>query len=104
MHTEPPTAESVDAGAPAGAQAKLEESLGDASVLLWFATREGKEVGDGVLRDIVNAQSKLKEGAPDPRVEGSFWMAYRDLAKAVRPASVDSILATHTDAAATKKK
>jgi hypothetical protein len=119
MTTEPPDGRAVDAKAPAAAQERpLKESLGDASVLLWFATREGKEVDDEVLRNIVTAQSTLREG-PNPDVEGTFWTAYRKLAKAVQPASIDSILATYsypfgyhhgttgkrrlTDAAKTKK-
>jgi hypothetical protein len=120
MMTGQPTAENGDTGTPSAAQEKpLRESLGDASVLLWFATREGRKVDDGVLRDIVSAQAKLREGGRDPAVEGSFWVACRELAKAVQPASIDSILATYsypfgyhhnktgkrrlTDAAATKR-
>jgi hypothetical protein len=119
LTTESPSAGSLEAGAPSAAQERpLKESLGDASVLLWFATREGKEVDDEVLRNIVTAQSTLREG-PNPEVEGTFWTAYRKLAKAVQPASIDSILATYsypfgyhhgttgkrrlTDAAKTKK-
>ena len=87
-------------------------------MLLWFASREGKDVEDKVLTTIVSAQSKLRHG-PNPEVEGLFWTAYRKLAKAVQPASIDSILATYsypfgyhhsktgkrrlTDAAKTKK-
>jgi hypothetical protein len=32
----------------------------------------------------------------DPEVEGQFWVAFRDLATAIRPVSVDSILATYS--------
>lgn len=96
MTTEPSDAGSLDAQAVAAAQERpLKESLGDASVLLWFATREGKEVDDEVLRDIVRAQATLKDG-PNPEVEGIFWTAYRKLAKAVQPASIDSILSTYS--------
>jgi hypothetical protein len=113
--------DSQHAGTPAAVQEKaLRESLEDASVLLWFATREGRKIDDGVLNDIVGAQSVLREGARNPEVEGRFWAAFRELAKAVQPASIDSILAMYsyplgyhhnnngkrrlTDAAATKKK
>jgi hypothetical protein len=96
MPTEPPAAETKHAKAPSAAQEKpLHESLEDASVLLWFATREGKEVDDPVLRDIVRAQSELRGGVCDAEVEGSFWAAYRKLAKAVQPPSIDSILSTY---------
>lgn len=96
MTSEPPDAGSLEDGAPSAAQERpLKESLGDASVLLWFATREGKDVDDQVLRDIVRAQSTLRDG-PDPEVEGVFWTAYRKLAKAVQPASIDSILSTYS--------
>src|SRR5262245_5989283 len=97
MTTERPTRESEDAGVHrATYERPLKESLGDASVLLWFATREGKEVDDSVLQAIVTAQSKLREGVRDPEIESSFWTGYRKLAKAVRPASIDSILATYS--------
>jgi hypothetical protein len=96
MLTEPSAPETKHAKAPSAAQEKpLHESLEDASLLLWFATREGKEVDDEVLRDIVRAQSALRGGAQDPEVEGTFWTAYRKLAKAVQPASIDSILSTY---------
>lgn len=120
MTTGRPTAESADAGTPSAAYEKpLKESLEDASVLLWYATREGKQVSEKALSDIVQAQSTLSAGDRNPEVEGRFWVAFRELATAVQPASVDSILATYsypfgdysrsgkrrlTDAAATKKK
>jgi hypothetical protein len=58
MTTERPTSESQDAGASSEAYEKpLRESLEDASVLLWYATREGKQVSGKALKDIVQAQS-----------------------------------------------
>jgi hypothetical protein len=118
MPTERVAGESKDTAVPAAQDDPLQESLGDASVLLWFASREGKDVEDKVLTTIVSAQSKLRHGS-DPEVEGRFWTSYRKLAKAVQPASIDSILATYsypfgyhhsktgkrrlTDAARTKK-
>ena len=97
----------------------LEESLEDASVLLWYATREGKSVSKQSISDIVVAQSSLGPGTRNPELEGRFWAALRELGAAVKPASVDSILATYSypfghqvesgkrrlvDAASTKKK
>ena len=96
MNTKRSTRESEDAGVPPAAyEMPLKELLGDASVLLWFATREGKEVDDSVLKAIVTAQGTLREGVRDPKIEGNFWTGYRKLAKAVQPASIDSILATY---------
>lgn len=119
MPTKAPNAETY-AGIPSAAYEKpLGESLEDASVLLWYATREGKEVSEKALRDIVEAQAVLAGGTRNPEVEGRFWVALRDLATVVQPATVDSILATYsypfgdynrsskrrlTDAAATKQK
>jgi hypothetical protein len=74
----------------------LRESLDDASVLLWYATREGKNVSDQTVQHIVRAQSVLNSEARDPVVESLFWAAFRDLATAVQPVSVDSILATYS--------
>ena len=119
MPTEAPNGAN-DAGVPPASYEKpLGESLEDASVLLWYATREGKEVSEKVLRDIVQAQLVLSEGTRNPEMEGRFWVAFRDLATVVQPATVNSILATYsypfgdynrsskrrlTDAATTKKK
>ena len=72
----------------------LEQSRTDAGVLLWFATREGKKVAERVLSNIVNAQSQLNSPQRTALVEARFWTAYRDLAAAVKPASVESILST----------
>jgi hypothetical protein len=120
MATERSTAESQDAGASSEAYEKpLKESLEDASVLLWYATREGKEVSKETISDIVLAQSSLSAGTRNAEIEGRFWGALRELAAAIKPASIDSILATYSypfgqhgesgkrrlvDAAATKKK
>jgi hypothetical protein len=73
----------------------LRESLEDASVLLWYATREGKQLSREAISDIVEAQSTLTPGTRNAEVEGRFWAALRELAAAVKPASVDSILATY---------
>jgi hypothetical protein len=74
----------------------LKESLEDASVLLWYATREGKPVSKETVEHIVAAQFMLSRRSRDPEVEGQFWIAFRDLATAIRPVSVDSILATYS--------
>jgi hypothetical protein len=74
----------------------LKESLEDASVLLWYATREGKPVSRETVEHIVAAQFMLSRKSRDPEVEGQFWVAFRDLATAIRPVSVDSILATYS--------
>jgi hypothetical protein len=119
MTTEPPATEGESASAPLAAEKPLKESLEDASVLLWYATREGKEISKEAISDIVFAQSSLGAGTRCAEVEGRFWGALRELAAAVKPASIDSILATYSypfgqhgesgkrrlvDAAATKKK
>jgi hypothetical protein len=74
----------------------LRESVEDASVLLWYATREGKPVSKETVEHIVAAQAVLSTKTRDPEVEGQFWIAFRDLATAIRPVSVDSILATYS--------
>jgi hypothetical protein len=120
MTTERPTAEDEKPWAHSAAHEKpLEESLEDASVLLWYATREGKSVSKQSISDIVVAQSSLGAGTRNPELEGRFWAALRELGAAVKPASVDSILATYNypfgqhvesgkrrliDAASTKRK
>ena len=71
----------------------LETSRKDARVLLWFATREGRKLDKKVLQDVVDAESKLSN-TPTSEDEVKFWTAYRDLAAAVQPASVESILST----------
>jgi hypothetical protein len=65
--------------APSGAQDKpLRESLEDASVLLWYATREGKQVSKETIGDIVEAQSSLIPGTRNPQLESRFWVALRE--------------------------
>jgi hypothetical protein len=97
MATEQSTAASEKSwGHSAAHDRPLRESLEDASVLLWFATREGKAVSKETVAHIVAAQSVLSEKRRDPEVEGQFWVAFRDLATAIQPVSVDSILATYS--------
>ena len=97
MATEYSAAASDGSWAHSAAHEKpLRESLEDASVLLWYATREGKPVSKETVEHIVAAQSVLSTKSRDPEVEGQFWVAFRDLATAIRPVSVDSILATYS--------
>ena len=97
MATERSTATSETSWGHSAAQERpLRESLEDASVLLWFATREGKPVSKETVAHIVAAQSVLSEKRRDPEVEGQFWVAFRDLATAIQPVSVDLILATYS--------
>jgi hypothetical protein len=97
MATEISAAASKESRAqPAGHEKPLRESLEDASVLLWYATREGKAVSKETVEHIVAAQAVLSTKSRDPEVEGQFWVAFRDLATAIRPVSVDSILATYS--------
>ena len=56
----------------------------------------GKQTRKGTIGDIVEAQSSLGGGARNSEVEGRFWVALRELAAAVQPASVNSILATYS--------
>ncbi len=93
------------AAAPATAQERaLGEALEDASVLLWYATREGKPVADKTVDDIVTARSALDGGASSAGVEARFWVAFRELAGVVQPVSVDSILATYGDPFGTRPR
>jgi hypothetical protein len=88
-------AEGVKSEAAVGAdEDALETSRRDARVLLWFATRDGKKVGETVLQNIVTADSDLRDKERTSGNEAKFWTAYRDLAAAVKPASVESILST----------
>jgi hypothetical protein len=97
MATEQTTAASEESWVKSAAHEKpLRESLEDASVLLWYATREGKPVSKETVEHIVAAQAMLSTRSRDPDVEGDFWIAFRDLATAIRPVSVDSILATYS--------
>jgi hypothetical protein len=97
MATEQSTAASEPSRRQSAAHEKpLRESLDDASVLLWYATREGKPVSKETVEHIVAAQAMLSAKNRDPEVEGQFWIAFRDLATAIRPVSVDSILATYS--------
>jgi hypothetical protein len=97
MATEQSAASNEESWVKSAAHEKpLRESLEDASVLLWYATREGKPVSKETVEHIVAAQAMLSTRSRDPEVEGDFWIAFRDLATAIRPVSVDSILATYS--------
>lgn len=77
-------------------QKPLLESIDDAGILLWYAAREGKNLSDDSINDIVLAQSALSADKIDVDIERRFWIALRKLGETVRPASVDSILATYS--------
>jgi hypothetical protein len=96
MATDISAAASEESRAQSAHEKPLRESLEDASVLLWYATREGKPVSKETVEHIVAAQWLLSTKNRDPEVEGQFWVAFRDLATAIRPVSVDSILATYS--------
>jgi hypothetical protein len=84
----------ADGGKSKGAEDALATSRQDAQVLLWFAARAGKKVEPKVLESMVTADSDLTAKGRKSGTEARFWTAYRDLAAAVKPASVESILST----------
>ena len=50
----------------------LRESLEDARVLLWYATREGKQLPEEMVQTIVDAQSLLRPGPARPQFRMSL--------------------------------
>jgi hypothetical protein len=96
MATSPDGTETKDAQSrPPDDALALSESLEDARVLLWYATREGKQLPEDMVQTIVDAQSLLGPGRHDPGLECRFLVAFRALAAAMRPVTVDSIEATY---------
>ena len=96
MATSPDSTETKGAQSrPPSDALALSESLEDARVLLWYATREGKQLPEDMVQTIVDAQSLLGPGQHDPGLECRFLMAFRALAAAMRPVTVDSIEATY---------
>src|SRR4051794_18671508 len=71
------------------------QSVIDAQVLLWFASREGKTLPADTIQVIAEADLLLSSGKRDPSLESRFWCAFRDLSAAMQPVSVDSIRATY---------
>ena len=83
----------------------LIQSIDDAQVLLSYATREGKTFPDEMVQTIVEAQTlSSRASIPEPELESRFWLAFRNLAAAVRPVSVDSIIATYGNPFGASKK
>ena len=78
MATKQSTAAGGDSWEHSAAHEKpLRESLEDANVLLWFATREGKSVSKETVAHIVEAQAMLREKRRDPAVEGQFYRNFK---------------------------
>ena len=71
------------------------QSVNDAQVLLWFASREGKALPADTIQVIAEADLLLSSGKRDPGLESRFWCAFRDLSAAMQPVTVDSIRATY---------
>src|SRR4051795_7405099 len=87
-----PSQEQLDVPA---VRSPLSQSVIDSQVLLWYATREGKVLPEDKVQTIVDADILLSAGKRDTALESRFWSAFRDLAAAMQPVSVDSIRATY---------
>jgi hypothetical protein len=73
----------------------LRQSINDAQVLLWYATREGKTFPAEIVQTIADTDALLNSGKRDTALESRFWPAFRDLAAAMQPVTVDSVGATY---------
>ena len=67
MATSPDSTETKGAQSrPPSDALALSESLEDARVLLWYATREGKQLPEDMVQTIVDAQSLLALASTTP--------------------------------------
>jgi hypothetical protein len=73
----------------------LRQSINDAQVLLWYATREGKTFPAEIAQTIADTDALLNSGKRDTALESRFWSDFRDLAAAMQPVTVDSVGATY---------
>ena len=74
------------------------EAVREAQLLLYYASRRGIELDASIVTKTVEAAYSLKKGADitaTRQIEEDFWPAFQELAKAVRPITIDSVKATY---------
>lgn len=72
----------------------IESAFADAELLLIHAVREGMEVPQSLVDDIVQTQSLMEGGGMNDVQKARFWNAFGALARLVCPVTVASLRAT----------
>src|ERR1700754_1922723 len=81
-----------------GGSVSLDGSVLEARLLMRFASRNGIALDDAIVATVVDTGVAQAAGLLAPAQETAFWPAFRALAQAVQPVTVDSIRATIDDA------
>lgn len=76
---------------------RLEEAIRQARSLMAYLCERGRDVDVDCIQVIVEAADQYDKGAWTPDLEVRFWNAFRVLAAAAAPVSVESIAATEPD-------
>ena len=83
----------------ASPKAPFPEAVREARLLLHFASRHGIKLEDQIVAKAVEAayveDSKAEDIENSKQIEREFWSAFRQLAEAVKPVTIESIEAIH---------
>lgn len=75
---------------------RLEESIAEAKLLIWYASREGiAAMRPETVQVIFDTEAKHSTNELNSVEEAEFWRNYSELSKAIAPVSVDSIKASY---------
>ena len=80
-------------------ESSFPDAVREAQVLLYFASRQGIQLEDTIIRKAVEgshiAVGESQDIKAAQQIEQEFWPAFQKLAQAVKPATIESIKATH---------
>ena len=75
---------------------RLADSIDEASLLVWYASKKGlSDLDLKTIKPITDAKKKFKDNNLEPNDESLFWDSFRAIAKIVAPVTVDSIRSSY---------
>lgn len=78
---------------PAAKHGELGKAVAAAYTLQAYAAEQGLEIDPDAVKSILEARRAQADGTLSAELEVAFWSAFRSVAKAVEPVTVDSIRA-----------
>ena len=79
-----------------GDRQRLAESIDEASLLVWYASKKGlSDIDLKTIEAITDAKAKFRSNTLEPKGESLFWDSYRAFAKTIAPVTVESIRASY---------
>ena len=70
---------------------ELRNSVKNAQLILAYASERGIDVREEIIVSIINVRKKLDLGDDLEETEAKFWMVYSELARLIRPVSIESL-------------